>query len=543
MAGTWHGLVNQPSFNTSTMILLSDGRVMVQEEATAHWHALSPDQHGSYLHGTWAPLADMGIWRRYYASGMLKDGRVIVIGGEQSGAGNDTTRGEIYDPVANTWTPIPPPPGWTMVGDASCCILPDGRLMIGALTTGECAIFNPVTDSWTPAASKAVRSNEETWVLLGDDTIVTAQCFPPYRSERYSISSDAWKDDGPVPVDIVDHAMAEIGPAMLMYNGKVIYFGAANVAGHGKTAIFTPPAVYTGTGSWVAGPDIPKIGGHTIVCNDCPASLLPNGKVLFACAPYLAGNWGSPIYFQEYDPYTNTITQVATPPNNGAQLYWSRMMLLPTGQVLFSPGTHDVQCFTPDGSIQDAWRPVIRSIEPHGPPASFEYVLHGQQLTGLSQGNMYGDDCNPATNYPLVRLRDRHTGHMRYARTHDFSTRAIATPGQHQSVHFSTGPIPFGDYELSVVTNGIASRGVDFDHHRAHRAEHGAACEVSCGCPSAPSCGCTTRDAKLDFELGALRGDVERIAHGLHRLSAHLRVEEPHHDKKESKTVRRRGKE
>ena len=74
MAGTWNGLAHQPSFNTSTMILLSDGRVMVQEEATQHWHALSPDSHGSYTDGTWSPLADMSFWRRYYASGMLKDG-------------------------------------------------------------------------------------------------------------------------------------------------------------------------------------------------------------------------------------------------------------------------------------------------------------------------------------------------------------------------------------------------------------------------------------------------------------------------------------
>ena len=73
--GTWQGLVNQPTFPVSTMILLSDGRVMVQEEATPHWHALTPDAHGSYVNGTWSTLKDMSFWRRYYASGMLKDGR------------------------------------------------------------------------------------------------------------------------------------------------------------------------------------------------------------------------------------------------------------------------------------------------------------------------------------------------------------------------------------------------------------------------------------------------------------------------------------
>ncbi|HSV24811.1 MAG TPA: hypothetical protein VLJ17_17485 [Xanthobacteraceae bacterium] len=110
MAGSWQALNHQPTFNTSTMILLSDGRVMVQEEATAHWHALTPDSHGSYVNGTWSPLADMSFWRRYYASGMLKDGRVVLIGGEQSGAGGDRNRGKstILYPIAGARFLRPP---------------------------------------------------------------------------------------------------------------------------------------------------------------------------------------------------------------------------------------------------------------------------------------------------------------------------------------------------------------------------------------------------------------------------------------------------
>ena len=49
----------------------------------------------------------------------IKDGRVIIVGGEQSGAGGDTNRGEIFDPVANTWKTIALPP-WTTVIMSPC---------------------------------------------------------------------------------------------------------------------------------------------------------------------------------------------------------------------------------------------------------------------------------------------------------------------------------------------------------------------------------------------------------------------------------------
>src|SRR3954465_2374107 len=109
MAGTWTGLTTPPGFNTSTGVLLTDGRVMVQVAGSAHWHALTPDSSGSYVNGTWSSLADMSFWRRYYASGVLKDGRVFLCGGEQSGDVGNTKKGEIYDPVSDKWTPIPEP--------------------------------------------------------------------------------------------------------------------------------------------------------------------------------------------------------------------------------------------------------------------------------------------------------------------------------------------------------------------------------------------------------------------------------------------------
>ena len=42
--GTWTALTNQPTFNASTMLLLTDGTVMCQAEGAASWWRLTPDR-------------------------------------------------------------------------------------------------------------------------------------------------------------------------------------------------------------------------------------------------------------------------------------------------------------------------------------------------------------------------------------------------------------------------------------------------------------------------------------------------------------------
>jgi hypothetical protein len=309
-------------------------------------------------------------------------------------------------------------------------------------------------------------------VLQPDNTVLTVQCFSPFNGEKYVIASDTWQNEGSPPVTLVDSVMSEIGPAMLLYDGRTIFFGAASSGGKGKTAIYTPPATATGTGTWAAGPDIPKVGGNTIVANDCPASLLPNGKVLFTAAQFMNNNWGQPVLFFEFDPVANTITQAPSPTNNNAQLFWSRMMLLPTGEVLFSPSSSDVEVYTPDSAPQATWRPTISSVDPQTgvlPWLLDAFVVTGTQLNGLSQANLYGDDCYPATNYPLVRLRNVATNEVAFARTYDFSTMGVATGAALQSFRFVPPNVPDGTYELTVIANGISSVGVPFQWARPRK--------------------------------------------------------------------------
>src|SRR4029077_10125567 len=124
----------------SIALQLTDGTIMVQQNASSNWWKLTPDKHADYTTGTWSQLAPSqwytnGVLVNYapsgFASAVLPDGRVIVEGGEylagQKGVA-DTTLGAIFDPTKGpigsagtpigTWTPVKPPNGWRRIGDA-----------------------------------------------------------------------------------------------------------------------------------------------------------------------------------------------------------------------------------------------------------------------------------------------------------------------------------------------------------------------------------------------------------------------------------------
>src|SRR5262245_32684687 len=86
------------------------------------------------------------------------------------------------------------------------------------------------------------------------------------------------------------------------------------------------------------------------------------------------------------------------------------------------------------------------------------YQLIGTQFNGLSQAVMYGDDYHASTNYPLVRITNKATKHVFYARTHGHSTMAVATGSTPVSTEFDV-PVAAeaGEGTLVVIANGIAS--------------------------------------------------------------------------------------
>jgi hypothetical protein len=157
-------LNNRATFDVDAMLLLTDGSVMCHESRTPNWHKLVPDKDSDYVNGTWHTLSTMpnnvsgqngpSNAPLYFASAVLCDGSVFCAGGELNGPIDtdvEVLAAELYDPVTDVWTPIATPAGWTHIGHASSCVLPEDRLLLGndntnALPTAT-AIWDPESDS------------------------------------------------------------------------------------------------------------------------------------------------------------------------------------------------------------------------------------------------------------------------------------------------------------------------------------------------------------------------------------------------------------
>ena len=272
--GTWIPLINQAPSTISDIYLMSDGSVMALDirNGADNWYRLVPDIHGSYINGTWSKLASMHDSRNAYASQILTDGRLLVVGAEHGGGQYSA---ETYDPLVNAWT-LCPSTG-AAYSDACSEILPNGNVLVdpvGPTNGGGTLIYNPALNNWGagPNLYRGYDEAEGCWVKLPDNSILTVD-FGSTNSERYIPSLNQWINDANIPVYLWQGG-AEIGAGLFLPNGKVFWLGQTN------TALYTPSGS-TNMGLWQAGPIIPN--GQEAEIG--PACVMPNGKALCMVHP------------------------------------------------------------------------------------------------------------------------------------------------------------------------------------------------------------------------------------------------------------------
>jgi hypothetical protein len=457
-AGTWTAVTAPAPSDVAHMVLLTDGSVLVNSFFFSNhsdpWYRLVPDNTGSYINGTWknAGALPTGYNPLYFASAVLPSGRVIIMGGEyNNGTAVWTTKGAFYNPLANTWSSVSAPTGWTTIGDASGIVLPSGKFMLANCCTKQQALLtsvNPVT--WTSTGTgKSDENDEEGWTLLPNGNVLTVDAYVNSScckkgSEIYNTATGTWSAGPGTVVNLVDPGSSEIGPAVLRPDGTVFYGGGT-----------TSNAIYDSTINTFSA--APSFGGGLTMA-DAPAALLPNGNVLLETSP---GVFQNGLKFFEWDG-TNLNSAPVPPNSNNFTSFEGNMVCLPNGQILFTEfsttSPSQVEIYTPSGTFNPAWQPVITNLASTFTHGSKNNVVGGTQFNGLSQCSYYGDDNQSATNFPLVRITNGSTGHVMYARTHNFSNMGVATGSTLVKAQFDIpASIELGVSTLEVVANGIPS--------------------------------------------------------------------------------------
>ena len=478
----WTPLASPAPGGVGLMLLLPDGTVMAASRVTDPnevptssgsriWYRLTPDSTGSYVDGTWTTRASSISTRLWYSTAILLDGRVFVAGGEYGTGGSSA---EIYNPVTDTWTAAASP--GVFLSDSVSKILPDGRVLVAPASGGFTLIYDPVADAWVngPPPQNPTNQNEVTWLRLPDGSILTVPTNTQ-TSQRYIPALNDWRTDDNVPVNLYSSVGSEVGGAFLLPNGDAFFLGGDN-----KTALYTPSGNLS-NGQWRAGPDIPNVADSLSEtpnfvpggAPDCGAAMMVNGSILCAFSPQMYPNpadntkniFPSPTSFFVYDPVANSFAPIpgplGTPVNNPA--YQNLMLVLPSGEVLYSNFNPLLFTYRPDTSPTPlaAAKPAITSVSKN--PGS-SWHLEGIGLNGISEGASYGDDAQMDTNYPLVRFS--RSGVVAYGRTLNRSSVGVQLGSTVTSTDFVT---PVGidfsvgsSWSLQVVTNGIASDPVEF---------------------------------------------------------------------------------
>jgi hypothetical protein len=263
----------------------------------------------SAAHAGWVATGKLNTKRHDHSQTVLKDGRVLITGGQFNGDALNSA--EIYDPATGQWT---------MTGNMnsnrvrhSATLLPNGKVLVagGVIYAaggyfepnisyiGTAEIFDPSTGQWTTTGSLAQARSWHSATLLNNGTVLIVGGKngrddvgdrAAHVSEIYDPASGLWSGTPSQGPQTFSHT------ATLLPDGRVLVVGGSIVSGataH-SASIYNPS-----NGQWSLNQDI------DLYRSKHSATLLADGKVLVAGGVMSGYPWIAKSY-RVFDPSSGT---------------------------------------------------------------------------------------------------------------------------------------------------------------------------------------------------------------------------------------------
>ena len=201
--------------------------------------------------GGWVSADAMNDPRVGHKAVLLRDGRVLVIGGGDGRRGyrwNAIASSELYDPLTDRWTRT----GDMVEGrrSATATLLQDGRVLVaGGLdaatrSLASAEVYDPSSGSWSAVGDMLHRRAFHAAVLLVDGTVlvtggnVDEERGIPY-AEVFDPRSGSWSAVEAMDAPRQSHSMVAVS------GGRVVVLGGSDTpdgAGHSKSEVYDPVA-------------------------------------------------------------------------------------------------------------------------------------------------------------------------------------------------------------------------------------------------------------------------------------------------------------
>jgi hypothetical protein len=230
-----------------TATLLRDGRVLVVGGLTVTLQSggLYPSQltHAEIYDprsDRWSITAPMGAHRLGHVATLLPDGRVLVAGGQDDN-GTMLKSTEIYDPTQDRWISAAPMAAARFGLVAT--LMADGNVLVAGglgeepnalnLALTSAEIYDPRTNLWVSIASMAAFHAPDTATALQNGWVLVVGAVGQARAEVYDPARDRWFFTGPT-MDRYQHTATRLA------TGKVLIVGGYAIESLASVLVYDP---------------------------------------------------------------------------------------------------------------------------------------------------------------------------------------------------------------------------------------------------------------------------------------------------------------